>query len=367
MDYFFELIQVALGNRKNLSGPPTEKEWKNLYKKAEEQAVVGLALTGLERLPTIQRPPQYMLLQWIGISEIIRQQNAIIDKAVVHLYESLKDVGVRLFVFKGQTMAHLYPDSGLRQSGDIDFYCYQEDWGKATKWLKENWKVDLNLLSSQKDIEFDYEDVAYEMHKQLSLFTYPKHSRYWEKIVMPEILSHPYMVMLNGYNIPTIAPVYNVLYIFVHIFHHLISDGIGLRQFIDWMLLIESVIWDKEETALLVKHLEGIGLKTAFGGLGAVLTDYLGLEEKKFPLKISKEAHRYAPKLMANIIQLGSFGHNQPYSHASGVMHGIQHLIRILKQARLFGHYAPAETWWKIPQMIQWWGKKMYLMKINAK
>lgn len=362
MLYFFELIQVALGNRISLSECPTVIEWQTLYLEAEKQAMVGIMLSGIEKLPINQRPPQDLLLQWIGVGEMIRRRNALMDVAVVSLFMSLKAENVRIFVFKGQTLAPLYPDSGLRQSGDIDFYCYHEDWDKAMAWLINNWKVDPYELSTQKDVEFVYNDVAYEMHRQLTLFTYPKHERYWKNIVMPEILAHPCSVAINGCNVPTLSPVYNVLFVFVHIFHHLISDGIGLRQFIDWMLLIESLKWDKKKTDILEKHLQGLGLKKAFSGLGAIMTDYLGLSVDNFPLSISDTDHKRAPMLMNNILQMGNFGHNQQYSHSSGVVHGMQHLGRIVKQASLFGHYAPAETWWKIPFMIKWWGKKLWLM-----
>lgn len=36
---FFELIQVAIGRRTNLSHTPTEKEWEELYRMAESQAI----------------------------------------------------------------------------------------------------------------------------------------------------------------------------------------------------------------------------------------------------------------------------------------------------------------------------------------
>ncbi len=362
MRYFFELIQVALGEREKLSGIPADKEWEALYQEAEKQAVVGLTLIGLDCLPECQRPPQEVLLQWIGEGEMIRQQNAVMNDAVIRLYMSLNAVGVKTFVFKGQTLAHLYSDSGLRQSGDIDFYCHQDDWEKSIRWLKETWGVEPNILSSQKDAEFNYEGVAYEMHRKLALFNYPKHALYWENVVMKEVLSQPYSVVINGYDVPTLAPVYNVLYVFVHIFQHLISDGIGLRQFVDWMLLINNLKWEKYEVELLERHLKCLGLKDAFVGLGAVLIDYLGLPEDKFPFQVSEDAHKQAPLLVENIMQMGNFGQNLHYTQSEGMVHGIQHMGRILKQVRLFGHYAPLESWWKVPFMIKWWGKKLLMM-----
>ena len=78
---FFELLQVALGNRDELSRVPTRKEWINLYQQSEKQSILGIMLEGLERLPEEQRPSQDILLQWIGCVQIIEQDTIKNTKA----------------------------------------------------------------------------------------------------------------------------------------------------------------------------------------------------------------------------------------------------------------------------------------------
>ena len=74
MSLFYELIQVALGNRAVLSRTPTETEWHNLYKMCQKQSVVGVAFEALERLnEQKQKPPLDLLYQWIGDAEQIKQ------------------------------------------------------------------------------------------------------------------------------------------------------------------------------------------------------------------------------------------------------------------------------------------------------
>ena len=126
-----------------------------------------------------------------GIVQQIRQRNAQMDEAVVTLCHEMEAQGIRFFVFKGQTLAPLYPDGGLRQCGDIDFFVYPEDWKKAVELLKvrvERGEVkDYVDNTTEKDVQYTYQGVAYEMHRMLTLFMYPKHSRYWENVVMGEI------------------------------------------------------------------------------------------------------------------------------------------------------------------------------------
>ena len=45
---FFELLQVAVGNRERLSRVPTAVEWSDLYEESERQAVTGILLQGIE-------------------------------------------------------------------------------------------------------------------------------------------------------------------------------------------------------------------------------------------------------------------------------------------------------------------------------
>ena len=42
---FFELMQIAVGNREGLSHIPSRKEWAELYDESERQAVTGILLS----------------------------------------------------------------------------------------------------------------------------------------------------------------------------------------------------------------------------------------------------------------------------------------------------------------------------------
>lgn len=363
MELFFELLQLSLGTRDNLSWVPDAQKWKGLYELSEEQAILGVMQKGLERLSQENfSPPKNILLQWIGRSQIIQQRNQVMNKAVVSLSKELVSEN-NFLVVKGQTLAMMYPAPNLRQSGDIDYLVHPDYWDMAIEHLKEQARKsviarfeDSNAL---KHVEWQKNGVQYEMHRSLASFSCARHQRYWEEVIMPEVWATPWTVSVDGYDVPTLAPVYNVMYVFEHIFEHFIKEGIGLRQFVDWYYLMDNVKWKKDDVTLLEMHLKGIGLFDAFCGMGAILTDYLGLEEKRFPFVISKKAHSQVPKLIKNILKLGNFGHNKVYLQDRGVVHGIQRLTFIAGQSIRFGHYAPSETWSAIPHMFKWWGTKM--------
>lgn len=360
-ELFLELLQIALGTRDELSRVPSEQEWNDFYDEAENQAVVGVLLQGLEKFPLEQMPPLELKLQWIGEVQIIQHENKTMDKAVVNLCQKMEGLGIRVLIFKGQSLAVLYPDSSLRQSGDIDFFVYSDDWEKATKWAVEFSGEGIKNTNSLKHVEWNKEEVQYEMHNLLASFTSPSHRKYWEK-VEKEIWQTSWTVKIEGYDVPTLSPVYNILYVFVHLFQHFIKDGIGLRQIVDWYMLLTTYRLEADDVVLLECHLNGLGLRKAFIGFGAILTDYLGLDPELFPFAIGSEEHKDAPLLIENILELGNFGHNHTYSQERGVIHGLEHIGFVAGQVWRFGHYAPSEMAWKIPDMFRWWAIKLWRM-----
>ena len=92
----FDLLQIALGNRDSLSIAPSAKEWSDIYKESERQAVTGILLIGIDTLPAEKRPPQALLLHWIGVGQMIEQRNNVMDLRCRVLLEKLAGQGHRV-------------------------------------------------------------------------------------------------------------------------------------------------------------------------------------------------------------------------------------------------------------------------------
>ncbi len=324
---------------------------------AKKQALAGLISQALMNLDIRLEKQDAMKL--FALQRNIRQRNKEMDKAVVELCQEMARRNIRIFVMKGQTLSRLYSDPGLRQSGDIDFLCYPDDWDKAVGYFKDELKLDITDNTTEKHISFQMNGVEYELHRMMTAFASPSHIRYWDETVMPEIWSSLCKVKIEEYDVPTLSSLHNALYVFVHAFVHLLDEGVGLRQFCDWAKTLEVLPRDEELVERLRNHLEKLGLLNAYLGLGAILTDYLGFPKENFPFEIPEKEHKRAEKLFRNIMEMGNFGHNKRYVKNHGVIHGVQHLGRITLQARRFYHYAPAEAWWRVPYLFKWWGVKI--------
>ena len=60
----FQLLQIAIGYRKELSHYPTDKEWNSLYNNCKIQSVLGFAFSGIQKLPEEQMPPSELFVKW---------------------------------------------------------------------------------------------------------------------------------------------------------------------------------------------------------------------------------------------------------------------------------------------------------------
>ena len=119
---FFELIQVAIGQRSCLSRALTMEEWKGLYDLLKKHALLGVGYVAIQKLPREQWPPKAMILQWVAIAHQIRQRNLELSEECNEVVSILKHDGIESVVIKGQSNLENYPEElrGFRSSGDID-------------------------------------------------------------------------------------------------------------------------------------------------------------------------------------------------------------------------------------------------------
>ena len=106
---FLKILQAGLwketGANHNLD-LEGKVDWEEVYQLAEEQSVIGVCLAGIEH-STI-KPPQELLLQWIGEVQLLEQQNKAMNKFIADLIEKLRKEDIYTILVKGQGVAHCY-------------------------------------------------------------------------------------------------------------------------------------------------------------------------------------------------------------------------------------------------------------------
>ena len=101
---FFELVKAGLWGNGNLDiRIEGTTEWQEIYRLATEQSVLGLVLAGLEY--STVKPPQIVLLQWIGEVQMIEQRNKAMNTFIADLVEKMRKEGIYTLLVKGQGIA----------------------------------------------------------------------------------------------------------------------------------------------------------------------------------------------------------------------------------------------------------------------
>lgn len=150
---FFELVKVGMWEKTDANLDLNEKiDLGKVYQLAQEQSAQGVVLHGIETLRKhndnlFLNIPQALLLQWIGVVQMIEQRNKEMNAFVADLIEKLWKENIHPILLKGQGIAQCYEKPLLRTCGDVDLFLSEEDYNKAKGFLMP--------LASKVEIEYE--------------------------------------------------------------------------------------------------------------------------------------------------------------------------------------------------------------------
>lgn len=240
---FFEILQVAIGNRKELSVIPSENEWHNLYDTANKQALLGICFCGCQKLTKEQWPPKALVLKWNGVSEQIRKTNIKLNRQCLTIQNYIRKAGFETCILKGQGNALMYDSPDYRNSGDIDIWLYKD--GAST--VEENRRAVIDFAKSKLSkiearihhVDFlSIEDTNVEVHYLPMYFYNFIFQRRFEKFCMDNV-KEQCENCVDGLYVPKAD--FNAVYQLVHILRHLFEEGIGLRQLMDYYYVLKTL------------------------------------------------------------------------------------------------------------------------------
>lgn len=168
MTLFQELVLISLGKRDRFSRRLTDADWALLYKEAQRQSLVGVLLTGVEKVVALGETKPKFLIQWIAQGMALESRNRLLDVRCKEITDIFRELGLRSCVLKGQGVARLYPNPLRRQCGDIDLWV-EGNRDEIYKVLKAKWKIGETVVH-HADVEV-FPDALTEIHF-IPSFTY---------------------------------------------------------------------------------------------------------------------------------------------------------------------------------------------------
>ena len=235
---FFDFLRFCIGSAKEIPGSLKKVDWKELYAIAKKQCLVGVLFDGIKKLPAEHvGMKKELLLQWMAESQMLEKTNVRLNDAVIHVSEWFSKKGFRTCILKGQGNALMYPNPYSRTPGDIDIWVEGED-KRVISFVRS---ISPHEKACYHHIEFpSYKGVEVEVHYRPSFLLCFWHNRklqkYYER-VKEDQFSHRVMLGEQGeIAIPTME--FNLIFQLTHIYAHLMNEGIGLRQLVDYYYVL---------------------------------------------------------------------------------------------------------------------------------
>ena len=235
---FIDFLRFCIGSVKEIPGSLKEADWQELYAIAKKQCLVGILFDGIKKLPAEHvGMKKDLLLQWMAESQMLENANVRLNDAAIQVSEWFRKKGFRTCILKGQGNALMYPNPYSRTPGDIDIWVEGGD-KRVISFVRS---ISPHEKACYHHIEFpSYKGIEVEVHYRPSFLLCFWHNRklqkYYER-VKEEQFSHRVMLGEQGeIAIPTAE--FNLIFQLTHIYAHLMNEGIGLRQLLDYYYVL---------------------------------------------------------------------------------------------------------------------------------
>ena len=243
----FAFLKYCLGYKGDMSRVIAGMNWHELYSFASKQALLGLCFDGIERLgeeypEELKQNPigRELLMTWMGKAQQIRRQNMKVNAVASKLFSMLREDGMRCCVLKGQGNALMYPNPYSRTPGDIDVWI-DASRERIMEYAQKKFELEDDIRLQHLETSLD--GVPVELHFFPCSMNNPiYHARLQKWFKRNADLQCSHIVGLpdgaGDMAIPTTA--FNVVYQLTHLYHHFFDEGIGMRQIIDYFLVVNN-------------------------------------------------------------------------------------------------------------------------------
>ena len=392
---FFDFLRFCIGSAKEIPGSLKEMDWKELYAIAKKQCLVGVLFDGIKKLPAgYVGMKKELLLQWMAESQMLEKANVRLNDAAIQVSEWFRKKGFRTCILKGQGNALMYPNPYSRTPGDIDIWVEGGD-KRVISFVRS---ISSHEKACYHHIEFpSYKGVEVEVHYRPSFLLCFWHNRklqkYYERVKEEQFSHRVILVKQEEVAIPTEE--FNLIFQLTHIFTHLMNEGIGLRQLLDYYYVLcdfykvyqnfsnpsvslskgsstfspspsssgsgdvtallgarnryalrladhqrstpDCAGWDR--LGVLQKELKELGLWKFAGGIMYIMQEVFGMPASRL---IVSPNEKYGKFVLNEVLEAGNFGRHDARNRfgSSKFGHNLQRVYRDIRLVRYF----PAEA-----------------------
>ena len=351
-EVFFSLLRNALW------GTPVEipqgfADWAKVARTAKIQSALGLAgdvMLSDSGIASAMSSDLKTKIKTFMMANIMTHGK--LNNVLVKVVSELDAAGIPSVLLKGQGLAQYYPKPELRQCGDIDLYVGLQRYADSYDILRPlaTEIEDRKALEVGKHYDFFVGKVAVEIHRYSDRYPTPKLDRIYQEVSLEGLGKNLVPIQFSGVEVMTPSDEYNAFYIFSHLFHHFLINGLGARQLCDWMLFLRSRSSHIDMRSLNTTLLR-LDMLKPWQAFGCVLVKYFGMPAEAFPFYDPAQESK-ADKIVKRLLDEGNFGKERDVYKKRGKIYLINktwamlaHIGRSLGLLFLFPRHSFRQIW----------------------
>ena len=288
-----------------------QTDWKAIGLLSSRQAVSLAVFDAVT--PYKKQIDSYIYDNWY--SHVLKgfSKNSIIIAAQKQLNDEICSDG-NYAVIKGISAAKYYLKPELRNLGDVDFLIDTKDSDKVSQKILE--KGYERHSENDCHICFVKRPAALEMHFEIPGIPYGDKGDIARRY-MSDALEKAQKAVVMGGEFKMLAPHHHGAVLLLHMQHHMVSEGLGLRHLCDWACFVKATANDEFWAEKLLPLFKSIGLYKYACVMTRLCSLYLGIPCPEWARTAEENLCYY---IMKDILEGGNFGRIDSTRQTSGMM-----------------------------------------------
>lgn len=288
-------------------------DWQALVDESVAQTVCLVAFDCAISLKN--KIPEHIYTQWFNHAYRFIAVNYLVEKSQKELTQILLKGDFPYVILKGLSSASFYEKSELRMLGDVDFLIQNDEKQQIKEILiKDGYKV--SHENHICHIVFTKPKAHLEMHFEISGIPNGENGdiiREYMKDAIENAVEKTHAE--QSFFAPT--DYHHAVILLLHMQHHILGEGIGLRQLMDWACFVHKTydmpFWDEKVIPILQK----VGLFEFANVFTALCVKFFKINA---PSWITPREDQLLNELLEDIFSAGNFGKKDKKRTGSGMM-----------------------------------------------
>lgn len=277
---FLQLVRLGIGTSKDAK-ISKDINWLDIQDLAYQHGLLGLIIDVVEKLPVSQRPPQELLLEWIGeVLQDYEYRYEQYEKTIVELASFYNCHGFKMMILQGYACSLDWPKPEHRPCGDIDIWQFGEY--READALVANKGIEIDVSHHHHTV-FEWGGFTVENHYDFVNVYAHRSSAELEKVFKDLGQDDTNFVEVHGEKVYLPSSNLHALFLIKHMVSHFAAAEISLRQVLDWGFFVEKY-HNEIDWGWLLDLLGKYHMKDFFNIINAICVEDLCFRAEIFPI-----------------------------------------------------------------------------------